>query len=203
MHQYFYLTLFTVLAQLFVAQKPFAGSLEYDLIHVNMISNDTVKGKLFIYALDSMVRINYIMEDGKKQESIHHLGQQKLLSLIEIDGHFFAVQIKDTATETEAYTFKKLKHKTRIQELPCREATVYFSKGQLPLFYTKKIDARYFVGLNSAPGLPVKGQLPTDNGFMVFDLQKVDPRQPPLQLFIPDKKYKVIGLEQFFKLTQE
>jgi hypothetical protein len=73
MPKYFYLALFTVLSQLLVAQKPFVGSLEYNLVSVDLINKDTIEGKLFIYALDSLVRYNYLMSDGKKQESIHHL----------------------------------------------------------------------------------------------------------------------------------
>lgn len=188
-----------ILPLVFLAQKPFTGSLEYNLISVDLVSKDTVKGKLFIYALDSLVRYNYLMADGKKQESIHHLGQQKLLSLIEIDNLFYAVQIKDTATETEQYRYKKGRSKQKIQGLKCREATVFFSRGQVPIFYTKNIPARYFVGFNNAPGLPIKGQIPTDNGYLAFDLQQINSKQPPLSLFIPDKKYQLISLESFLK----
>ena len=84
MPKYIYLALFAVLTQLFVAQKPFVGSLEYNLVSVDLINKDTIEGKLFIYALDSLVRYNYLMSDGKKQESIHHLSKHKLLSLIEL-----------------------------------------------------------------------------------------------------------------------
>ena len=73
------LLLFLTFPLVFLAQKPFTGSLEYNLISIDMVSKDTVEGKLFIYALDSLVRYNYLMSDGKKQESIHHLDQQKLL----------------------------------------------------------------------------------------------------------------------------
>ncbi|MFM7007228.1 MAG: hypothetical protein ACKOWX_08235 [Flavobacteriales bacterium] len=184
------------------AQKPFTGSIEYNLISVDLVSKDTVKGKLFIYALDSLVRFNYLMADGKKQESIHHLGQQKLLSLIEIDNLYFAVQIKDTATETEDYRYEKRRTKQTIQGLKCREATVFFSKGQVPIYYAKKISARYFVGFNNAPGLPIKGQIPTENGYIAYDLQQISFRQPPLSLFIPDKKYKLISLDNFLKRAQ-
>lgn len=197
-----YLILFLTFPLVFLAQKPFTGSLEYNLISVDLVSKDTVKGKLFIYALDSLVRYNYLMADGKKQESIHHLGQQKLLSLIEIDNLYFAVQIKDTTTETEAYRYEKRRSKQTIQGLKCREATVFFSKGQVPIFYAKKIPARYFVGFNNAPGLPIKGQIPTDNGYIAYDLHQISFKQPPLSLFIPDKKYQLISLDNFLKRAQ-
>ncbi len=196
------LLLFLTFPLVFLAQKPFTGSLEYNLISIDMVSKDTVEGKLFIYALDSLVRYNYLMSDGKKQESIHHLGQQKLLSLIEIDNLFYAVQIKDTATETEQYHYKKKLGKQIIQGLKCREATVFFSKGQVPILYAKKIPARYFVGFNNAPGLPIKGQIPTENGYIAFDLQQINSKQPPLSLFIPDKKYQLISLDNFLKQAQ-
>lgn len=202
MPKFIYLALFTVLTQLVVAQKPFVGSLEYNLVSVDLINKDTIEGKLFIYALDSLVRYNYLMSDGKKQESIHHLRKHKLLSLIELDGQFFAVQIKDTAKEKSGFQYQKTSSKTRVLDFNCKEAIVIFPKGQAPLLYTKKIAARYFVGLNGAPGLPVKGQIPTDNGYMAFELQKWDQRTPPIQLFIPDKKYKVLPLEAFLEWTQ-
>jgi hypothetical protein len=202
MPKYIYLSLFTALTHLFVAQKPFVGSLEYNLVSVDLINNDTIEGKLFIYALDSIVRYNYLMSDGKKQESIHHLRKHKLLSLIEIDGQFFAVQIKDTVQENSDFQYQKTSTKTRVLDFNCKEAVVSFPKGQVPLLYTKKIAARYFVGLKGAPGLPVKGQIPTDNGYMAFELLKCDNRTPPIQLFIPDKKYKVLPLEAFLEWTQ-
>jgi hypothetical protein len=37
---------------------------------------------------------------------------------------------------------------------------------------------------------------------MAFELQKSDKRTPPIQLFIPDKKYKVLPLEAFLEWTQ-
>jgi hypothetical protein len=56
--------------------------------------------------------------------------------------------------------------------------------------------------MNNAPGLPIKGQIPTDNGYMAFELQQLDKKTPPIQLFIPDKKYKVLTLEAFLEWTQ-
>ncbi len=202
MPKYIYLALFTVLTQLVVAQKPFVGSLEYNLVSVDLINKDTIEGKLFIYALDSLVRYNYLMSDGKKQESIHHLRKHKLLSLIELDGQFFAVQIKDTAAQSTTFVYHKNKARQTIAGHKCREANVEFPDGNTLIFYTKEIDAHYFVGLKGAPGLPVKGQIPTDNGYMAFELQKWDQRTPPIQLFIPDKKYKVLPLEAFLEWTQ-
>ncbi len=202
MLKFVYLSLFTALAQLSVAQKPFVGSLEYNLVSVDMISKDTIQGKLFIYALDSLVRYTYLMADGKKQESIHHLKRQKLLSLLEIDGQFFAVQIQDTAKEIDPFKYLKTRSKKQIAGLKCREANVVSVKGNALLYYTKTIDARYFVGMNNAPGLPIKGQIPTDNGYMAFELQQLDKKTPPIQLFIPDKKYKVLTLEAFLEWTQ-
>ena len=202
MPKYFYIALFTVIVQHLVAQKPFVGSLEYKLVSVDLINKDTIEGKLFIYALDSLVRYNYLMSDGKKQESIHHIHKHKLLSLIEIDGQFFAVQIKDTAQESSDFQYQKTTNNERVLDFNCKEAVVSFPKGQVPLLYTKKINARYFVGLKGAPGLPVKGQIPTDDGYMAFELQKWDNRTPPIQLFIPDKKYKVLPLEAFLEWTQ-
>jgi hypothetical protein len=202
MLKFYILTVILASLTLCEAQKPFIGHLEYNIINVDLMSKDTIRGKLFIYALDSLVRYNYIMEDGKKQESIHHLGQQKLLSLIEFDAHFFAVQIKDSNTENTDFKYQRMHSKQRIQGLKCKEARVISANGSLPLFYTKKIEPRYFVGLKQAPGLPIKGQIPTSNGYMAFDLQKIDERQPPLQLFIPDKKFQLITLEAFLTLTQ-
>jgi len=183
-------------------QKPFVGSLEYNLVSVDMISKDTVQGKLFIYALDSLVRYTYLMADGKKQESIHHLKRHKLLSLIELDGQFFAVQIQDTAKAIENFRYMKTRSKKQIAGLKCREANVESAKGNALLYYSKTIDARYFVGMNNAPGLPVKGQIPTDNGYMAFELQQISSKTPPIQLFIPDKKYKVLPLDAFLEWTQ-
>ena len=185
-----------------MAQKPFVGSLEYDLVSVDMISKDTIQGKLFIYAHDSLVRYTYLMADGKKQESIHHLKRQKLLSLLEIDGQFFAVQIQDTAKEIDPFKYLKTRSKKQIAGLKCREANVVSAKGNALLYYSKTVDARYFVGMNNAPGLPVKGQIPTDNGYMAFELQQLDKKTPPIQLFIPDRKYKVLTLEAFLEWTQ-
>lgn len=202
MLKFVYLFLFTILAQRAVAQKSFTGSLEYNLVSIDLMNNDTVEGKLFIYALDSLVRYNYLMSDGKKQESIHHLGRQKLISLIEIDGLFFAVQINDTSEENETYQLHKHKKWQQIAGLKCREAHLEYPDRNVLLYYSKSIPASYFVGLDGTPGLPVKGQIPTDFGYMAFELQKVDRRQPPFALFVPDKKYKVLPLEAFLEWSQ-
>ncbi len=202
MHKFVYLSLFTALTQLCVAQKPFTGSLEYNLVSIDLMNKDTTEGKLFIYALDSLVRYNYLMSDGKKQESIHHLGRQKLISLIEIDGLFFAVQINDTSKAEETYQLHKNKKRQNIAGLKCREANLEYPDRNVLLYYSKSIPAHYFVGLEGAPGLPVKGQIPTDFGYMAFELQKVDRRQPPFSLFVPDKKYKVLPLEAFLEWSQ-
>lgn len=194
----FFATSFSVFAQ-----KPFVGSLEYNVAKVDLISKDTIRGKLFVYALDSLVRFNYLLEDGSKQQSIHLLGKQKFISLIEIDSLFFAIQIKDTSAEKNNFSYHKNRTKQTICGLKCREANVEFPDGNTLIYYTKSIDARYFVGLNSAPGLPVKGQLPTDTGFMAFELKQIDDRKPPIQLFIPEKKYKVLSLDAFLKWASE
>lgn len=203
MLQRLHLFLFLTVPLLFMAQKPFVGSLEYNVAKVDLISKDTLRGKLFIYALDSLVRFNYLLEDGSKQQSIHLLGKQKFISLIEIDSLFFAIQIKDTSTEKNNFSYHKNRAKRTICGLKCREANVEFPDGNTLIYYTKSIDACYFVGLNTAPGLPVKGQLPTDTGFMAFELKQIDDRKPPIQLFIPEKKYKVLSLDAFLKWAAE
>lgn len=186
-----------------MAQKPFVGSLEYNVAKVDLISKDTIRGKLFIYALDSLVRFNYLLEDGSKQQSIHLLGKQKFISLIEIDNLFFAIQIKDTSAEKNNFSYRKHRVKQSFCGLKCREAEVIFPNGNALLFYAKSIDASYFVGLNTAPGLPVKGQLPTESGFMAFELIQLDKRTPPIQMFIPEKKYKILSLDDFLKWASE
>jgi hypothetical protein len=202
MLKFIYLSLLSALTQLCVAQKPFVGRLEYNLISVDLIQKDTIEGKLFIYALDSLVRYNYLMADGKKQESIHHLPKHKLLSLIEIDGQFFAIQINDTSKEEAMYQLHKNKKWQHIAGLKCREANLEYPDRNVLLYYAKSIPAQYFVGLKGAPGLPVKGQIPTENGYMAFELQQLDKKTPPIQLFIPDRKYKVLPLEAFLEWTQ-
>lgn len=203
MLQRLHLFLFLTVPLLFMAQKPFVGCLEYNVAKVDLISKDTIRGKLFIYALDSLVRFNYLLEDGSKQQSIHLLGKQKFISLIEIDNLFFAIQIKDTSTEKNNFSYRKHRVKQTFCGLKCREAEVIFPNGNALLFYAKSIDASYFVGLNTAPGLPVKGQLPTESGFMAFELIQLDKRTPPIQMFIPEKKYKILSLDDFLKWASE
>ena len=196
-------TLFFMMTTLLImAQKPFVGSLEYNITTIDLITNDTLDGKLFIYARDSIVRINYRMANGKNQETIHHLKKHKLLSLIEIDSLYFAVQIKDTAAKSTSIVYHKNKVRQTIAGLKCREANVEFPNGNTLIFYTKEIDAQYFVGLNNAPGLPTKGQFPTENGLLAFELQKIDRRTPPQSLFVPDKKYKVLSLDAFIQWSK-
>lgn len=200
MKHFLVLIAFAFLAPNLFAQKPFVGSLEYNISTVDYVMHDTTDGKMFIYAKDSILRINYLMANGKSQETIHHLNKHKMLSLIEIDGLYFAIQIKDTAREQECVFHKNLNWE-RIAGLRCREANAEFEKGNFPLFYYKNIPARYFVGFNSAPGLPLKGKAPTETGYMAFELQKIDYRTPPQALFLPDKKYKVMGLDSFLQMS--
>ena len=181
------------------AQKPFVGSLEYNISTVDYVMKDTIDGKLFIYARDSIVRINYLFADGKSQETIHHLEKRKLLSLIEINSQFMAIQIRDTTPSNQLCVIHKNINWERIAGVRCREANAEFELGNFALFYYKNIPARYFVGFNSAPGLPAKGKIPTENGYMAFELQKIDERTPPQSLFIPDKKYKVMSLDAFLQ----
>lgn len=199
----FYAILFSSFALLSLGQKPFVGSLEYNVTIIDFITKDTTDGKLFIYARDSLVRINYLLTNGKNQETIHHLKKQRLLSLVEIDGQYFAVQIKDTAKVQTEFIYHKNKAHKNIANLKCREANVEFPEGNTLIFYCKEIDAQYFVGLNNAPGLPTKGQFPTANGLLAFELQNVDRRTPPQSLFIPDKKYSILSLDDFLQQTNK
>jgi hypothetical protein len=192
---------FAFFAPSLFAQKAFVGSLEYNISTVDYVMHDTTDGKLFIYAKDSIVRINYILANGKTQETIHHLNKQKMLSLIEIDGLYFAIQIKDTAREQASYAIRKKWKWEQISGLRCREAAVDFETIQYPLYYCKSIPAKYFVGLNAGFGLPVMGKIPTENGYMAFELQKIDYRTPPQALFLPDKKYKVMSLDAFLQMS--
>jgi hypothetical protein len=194
-----FLAIFCGLSIFSKAQKPFVGSLEYNISTVDYVMKDTIDGKLFIYARDSIVRINYLFADGKSQETIHHLEKRKLLSLIEVNGQFMAIQIKDTTRNEQVCVIHKNLNWERIAGVRCREANAVFKMGNFPLFYYKNIPARYFVGFNSAPGLPVKGKIPTENGYMAFELQKIDERTPPQSLFIPDKKYKIMSLDAFLQ----
>lgn len=203
MLQRLHLFLFLTIPLIFIAQKPFVGSLEYNITTIDFVTKDTIDGKLFIYARDSLVRINYLLSNGKNQETIHHLTKKKLLSLIEIDGQFFAVQINDTVSESAKYIYRKNGARQTIAGLKCREANVEFPEGNTLIFYTKEVDAQYFVGLNNAPGLPTKGQLPTENGLMAFELQKIDRRLPPQSLFMPDKKYKILSLDAFLQWSNK
>ncbi|MFM6945651.1 MAG: hypothetical protein ACKOWW_00785 [Flavobacteriales bacterium] len=203
MLQRLHLLLYLAIPFIFCAQKPFVGSLEYNITTIDFMTKDTVDGKLFIYARDTLVRINYLLSNGKKQETIHHLSKHKLLSLIEIDGQFFAIQIKDTVPEITNYIYHKNKARKTIAGLKCREANVEFPEGNTLIFYANEVDAQYFVGLNDAPGLPVKGQFPTENGWMAFELQQIDRRTPPQNLFIPDKKYKILSLDAFLQWSNK
>ena len=128
--------------------------------------------------------------------------RKKLLSLIEIDGQFFAVQIVDSLPENNKLDYKVKRGKINVNGLICKEAIIENTKGTTPLLYTKTIASSYFVGLKGAPGLPVKGQIPTDNGYMAFELRNWNERTPPIQLFIPDKKYKILPLETFLEQIQ-
>ncbi len=192
----------TIMSFTLFSQKSFSGSLEYDIVSVDYLSKDTVQGKLFIYAIDSLIRINYLMQDGKKQESIYHINKHKYISLIELDQHFFAVQIHDTLEKNMDYRLLKNKNRKYIAGLKCKEAVLQYSDRNTLLYYSQTIPSQYFVGLNNAPGLPVKGQIPTDYGYMAFELQIINKQQPPISLFIPDKKYKILSLKSFLEWTQ-
>jgi hypothetical protein len=184
------------------AQKSFTGSLEYNVFSYNSLSKDTTNGKLFIYAIDSLVRFTYLMEDGSKQESIHHLIKHRFISLIEVEGAFFAVQIVDSTTTTP-FPISKNRQRSTIAGLKVKGASIQYPNTGATLFYYPKIDARYFSGLNNAPGLPVTCQIPTETGFVSYQLVQIDKRQPPIHLFIPDKKYHVLTLEAFLEWAQQ
>jgi len=193
---------FLVYTKVILSQKPFVGSFEYNIQQVDLLTKDTTQGKLFIYALDSLVRFNYLLENGKKQESIHHLSKHKLLTLLEIEGQFFAVQILDTAKESREFNYQRTPQKLIIGQLKSQVGTVQFEGHQESLYWHKKISAKYFVGYNDAPGLPTYGRIPTDYGYMAFELLSHDQRKPPFLLFVPEQKYKVLTLAEFLDWTK-
>ncbi len=199
MFKYIFLSLLFYSSSIISAQKSFVGALEYNISKVDLISNDTLSGKLFIYALDSLVRFNYLLADGTRQESIHHIKKRKFLTLLQIDDHFFAVQIIDSSLLQDESRFYKTLRRKKIAGLRCNGGKTKHSGREESFYYFKKIPNHYFVGQVNAPGLPTLGRLATENGWMNFELQQIDFRPPPLALFVPDKKYTILSLNDFLQ----
>ena len=177
----------------------FSGELTYEIERVD--KNDSIRSFMIIYAKDSLLRVVNFNSISGKQELIKHLRLNRSFLLVELDQQNFAVRTNEHLIEDtiQNYTFKKQMGTRKIAGIKVKKLSVKH-KGiseDLTFYYTKSISSKYANIYRNLPGLPLLFYLPTADGLLKYTLKELKNNNPPLDLFMIPKGYKIISFEEF------
>lgn len=199
---YFVLLLFLTFRSNFsIAQKNsnFSGELTYKIERVD--KKDSTKAYMIIYAKDSLIKIVNFNSKNGKQELLRHLRLNKSYILKETKKQNFAIRTSgqlenDTVVN---YSFRKKKGVKKIAGIPVKKLLVKHKDiaDELTFYYAKNIAAKYANVYKDLPGLPLLYYIPTEDGLHRYTLLELKNTDPPLELFMIPKNYKILSFEEF------
>lgn len=194
------LLLFLLIQHSFSQNKcSFSGELTYEIERVD--KKDSIRAFMIIYAKDSLLKVVNFNSNSEKQELIKHLRLNRSYILLETPQQNFAIRtnehlLLDTSVN---YTFRKQIGKRKIAGITVKKVIVKHKKisEKLTFYYSKTISAKYANVYKNLPGLPFLFYIPTDNGLYKYTLKELKNTNPPLELFMIPKNFKVISFEEF------
>jgi len=177
----------------------FSGELTYEIERVD--KNDSIRSFMIIYAKDSLLRVVNFNSISGKQELIKHLRLNRSFLLVELDQQNFAVRTNEhlVIDSIENYTFKKQMGMRKIAGIPVKKLLVHHKEisEALTFYYTKSISAKYANVYKNLPGLPLLFYIPTKDGLFKYTLKELKKNNPPLELFMIPKEFKIVSFEDF------
>ena len=199
-----YLTLFLAIIfsfQYVFSQKNdvFSGELTYEIERVD--KKDTNRTFMIIYAKDSLLKVVNFNSNSGKQQLIKHLRLNRSYILLETPKQNFAVRTNEhlVIDSIENYTFKKQMGMRKIAGIPVKKLLVHHKEisEAVTFYYTKSISAKYANVYKNLPGLPLLFYIPTKDGLFKYTLKELKNNNPPLELFMIPKGYKIVSFEDF------
>jgi hypothetical protein len=177
----------------------FSGELTYEIERVD--KNDSIRSFMIIYAKDSLLRVVNFNSISGKQELIKHLRLNRSFLLVELDQQNFAVRTNEhlVIDSIENYTFKKQMGMRKIAGIPVKKLLVHHKEisEAVTFYYTKRISAKYANVYKNLPGLPLLFYIPTKDGLFKYTLKELKNNNPPLELFMIPKEFKIVSFEEF------
>jgi GLPGLI family protein len=199
-----YLTLFLTIIfsfQYVFSQKNdvFSGELTYEIERVD--KKDTNRTFMIIYAKDSLLKVVNFNSNSGKQQLIKHLRLNRSYILLETPKQNFAIRTNEhlVIDSIENYTFKKQMGMRKIAGIPVKKLLVNHKEisEAVTFYYTKSISAKYANVYKNLPGLPLLFYIPTKDGLFKYTLKELKNNNPPLELFMIPKGYKIVSFEDF------
>lgn len=199
-----YLTLFLAIIfsfQYVFSQKNdvFSGELTYEIERVD--KKDTNRAFMIIYAKDSLLKVVNFNSISGKQQLIKHLRLNRSYILLETPKQNFAVRTNEhlVIDSIENYTFKKQMGMRKIAGIPVKKLVVHHKEisEAVTFYYTKSISAKYVNVYKNLPGLPLLFYIPTKDGLFKYTLKELKNNNPPLELFMIPKEFKIVSFEDF------
>ena len=199
-----YLTLFLTIIfsfQYVFSQKNdvFSGELTYEIERVD--KKDTNRTFMIIYAKDSLLKVVNFNSNSGKQQLIKHLRLNRSYILLETPKQNFAVRTNEhlVIDSIENYSFKKQMGLRKIAGIPVKKLLVHHKEisEAVTFYYTKSISAKYANVYKNLPGLPLLFYIPTKDGLFKYTLKEMKKNNPPLELFMIPKGYKIVSFDDF------
>jgi GLPGLI family protein len=177
----------------------FSGELTYEIERVD--KKDTNRTFMIIYAKDSLLKVVNFNSISGKQQLIKHLRLNRSYILLETPKQNFAVRTNEhlVIDSIENYTFKKQMGMRKIAGIPVKKLLVHHKEisEAVTFYYTKSISAKYANVYKNLPGLPLLFYIPTKDGLFRYTLKELKNNNPPLELFMIPKEFKIVSFEDF------
>jgi len=177
----------------------FSGELTYEIERVD--KKDTNRTFMIIYAKDSLLKVVNFNSNSGKQQLIKHLRLNRSYILLETPKQNFAVRTNEhlVIDSIENYTFKKQMGIRKIAGIPVKKLLVHHKEisEAVTFYYTKSISAKYANVYKNLPGLPLLFYIPTKDGLFKYTLKELKNNNPPLELFMIPKEFKIVSFEDF------
>jgi len=177
----------------------FSGELTYEIERVD--KKDTNRTFMIIYAKDSLLKMVNFNSNSGKQQLIKHLRLNRSYILLETPKQNFAVRTNEhlVIDSIENYTFKKQMGMRKIAGIPVKKLLVHHKEisEAVTFYYTKSISAKYANVYKNLPGLPLLFYIPTKDGLFRYTLKELKNNNPPLELFMIPKEFKIVSFEDF------
>ena len=177
----------------------FSGELTYEIERVD--KKDTNRTFMIIYAKDSLLKVVNFNSNSGKQQLIKHLRLNRSYILLETPKQNFAVRTNEhlVIDSIENYTFKKQMGMRKIAGIPVKKLLVNHKEisEAVTFYYTKSISAKYANVYKNLPGLPLLFYIPTKDGLFKYTLKEMKKNNPPLELFMIPKGYKIVSFDDF------
>ena len=177
----------------------FSGELTYEIERVD--KKDTNRTFMIIYAKDSLLKVVNFNSNSGKQQLIKHLRLNRSYILLETPKQNFAIRTNEhlVIDSIENYTFKKQMGMRKIAGIPVKKLLVHHKEisEAVTFYYTKSISAKYANVYKNLTGLPLLFYIPTKDGLFKYTLKELKNNNPPLELFMIPKGYKIVSFEDF------